>query len=80
MLARQVLQQPFNDDAEAADILIERINGIGDNVRIPRRLSEIGVRPEQIPALVQSSRGNSMNGNPRAIPDAELAAILEAAL
>jgi hypothetical protein len=30
-----------------------------------------------IPALVASSRGNSMDGNPRALADAELTQILE---
>lgn len=76
-LAGRALEQSFDDDAEAVDTLINRIDEIIDNVGIPRRLSEIGVQPDQIPALVQSSRGNSMNGNPREIPETELTTILE---
>ena len=79
-LAGHVLDQSFNDDNEAAEALIDRIESLVRNVGIPGKLSELGVQREQIPALVQSSRGNSMNGNPREIPDSDLSAILEANL
>jgi alcohol dehydrogenase class IV len=79
-LATGVLEQPGDDEATAADMFIERINAMIDNVGIPKRLSETGVRREQVPTLVRSSRGNSMNGNPREISDTELATILEAVL
>ena len=45
-------------------------------VGVPRRLSELGIRREQIPSLVRDSRGNSMSGNPRDLDDAELEALL----
>ncbi len=67
-------------DAAAAEKLIERIDLIAARIGIPRRLADVGVRAEQIPALVRDSRGNSMNGNPRPIADDELAQILEARL
>ena len=62
---------------ERAQAVIMRINALVDELKIPRRLSEIGVRREQIPFLVRDSRGNSMSGNPRELSDAELTQILE---
>lgn len=79
-LANTVLDQPIDNESAAADALIERINAICHSVDIPVRLSELGVRREQIPDLVKSSRGNSMNGNPRELSDVELTDILETAL
>jgi len=59
------------------DALIDAIETICNRIGIPRRLSQLGVTGEQIPAIVQSSRGSSMSGNPRELCDAELAEILE---
>ena len=64
-------------DDDAADAAIRTVREIGERVGIPQRLSDIGVMPEQIPDVVRSSRGNSMNGNPRELSDGELTAILE---
>jgi alcohol dehydrogenase class IV len=63
-------------DEAAADALIGRIENLCRTIGISPRLGEIGVRAEQIPALVAQSRGNSMNGNPRDLSDDELTAIL----
>jgi alcohol dehydrogenase class IV len=65
------------DDSSAADAFIAHIESVCHNIGIPRTLSEIGVEPRHLPDLVHGSRGNSMSGNPRAIADAELTAILE---
>ena len=62
------------------DALIRRIETICDRIGIPRRLSQLGVTREQIPAIVQGSRGSSMSGNPRELSDAELTDILEGIL
>ena len=62
---------------EAIEVLIGEIEGICERIGIPRRLSELGVRREQIPDLVKSSRGSSMSGNPRELSDEELTAVLE---
>jgi alcohol dehydrogenase class IV len=62
---------------EAVDVLIREIEALCDRVGVPRRLSELGVRPEQIPALVRDSRGSSMSGNPRELTDQELTTFLE---
>ncbi|QDT26924.1 iron-containing alcohol dehydrogenase [Gimesia panareensis] len=67
-------------DAEAADAFIDQIQALNDQIGIPRTLSELGVTPEQIPDLVAGSRGNSMRGNPREIPDEELTQILQGLL
>jgi alcohol dehydrogenase class IV len=40
-------------------------------------LSQVGVTREQLPAIVASSRGSSMSGNPRQLTDDELLAVLE---
>jgi alcohol dehydrogenase class IV len=62
---------------EHTQAAIARIDTLLDELKIPRRLSEIGVKREQIPVLVRDSRGNSMSGNPREISDEELTRILE---
>ncbi|WP_145427158.1 iron-containing alcohol dehydrogenase [Symmachiella dynata] len=64
----------------AVDAGIARIQAICDEVKIPHTLTEIGVSAEQIPEIVKSSRGNSMNGNPLELSDAELTRILEGML
>ena len=64
----------------AAQLLIDRIESLCRQVGVPERLGALGVRPEQVPALVQGSRGASMSGNPRELSDAELTQILEDAL
>ncbi len=66
--------------AAAVDAGIARIQKICDEVKIPHTLTEIGVSAEQIPEIVKSSRGNSMNGNPLELSDAELTQILEGML
>ena len=61
----------------AAQAALETIVELAAEIQIPRRLSEIGVRAEEIPQLVPASRGNSMNGNPRDVTDDELRTLLE---
>ena len=62
---------------QAVETLICEMEKLCDAVGVPRRLSQVGVRREQIPALVADSRGSSMSGNPRELSDEQLAAILE---
>jgi alcohol dehydrogenase class IV len=64
-------------DEEAADQLVLHIEALCDRVKVPRRLSQVGAAAGQIPALVRSSRGASMSGNPRDLSDDELTRILE---
>jgi alcohol dehydrogenase len=79
-LARAALPIGSMNDAEAADALLERIDGLCAYLKVPAKLSQVGVTADQFDDLVQGSRGNSMNGNPRQLDDAELRAILEARL
>ena len=62
---------------ERVDRVLWRVDTLLIELGIPRRLSMIGVRREQIPAIVRDSRGNSMSANPRAMMDDELTQILE---
>ena len=68
------------DDESMAGYAVEFISNLCARVNIPQRLSEIGVAADQLPAIVQSSRGNSMSGNPRNLSDDELQGLLEGML
>jgi alcohol dehydrogenase class IV len=70
-------ESSFRSLDDAVDHLIEAISSLCDRVGVPRRLSQIGVRADQIPAIVRDSRGSSMSGNPRDLSDEELTEILE---
>ncbi len=72
-----VNDQSLVDEDEAADRFIARIDELARRIGVPARLSQIGVVPDQIPALVKGSRGNSMDGNPRDVSDEELSGLLE---
>lgn len=63
--------------AEAVDALVAEVEKLCDRVGVPRRLSQVGVSHDQIPAIVKSSRGSSMSKNPRDVSDKELTRILE---
>jgi alcohol dehydrogenase class IV len=70
-------RSPTTSRRDAVEVLIREIEKICDRIAIPRRLLQLGVRREQIPTIVKSSRGSSMSGNPRELSDDELTAILE---
>lgn len=75
-LARGALDGRWQSDAEAADAFVAAIDGLAAKLGVPKRLSELGVRREQIPDLVAGARGNSMNGNPVQLSDAEFERLL----
>jgi len=70
-------QGPSTKPDEAVEVLIAEVEKLCDAVGAPRRLSDLGVSGEMIPAIVASSRGSSMSGNPRELSDEELTQILE---
>ena len=72
-------RSPTTSRHDAVDVLIREIENICNRIGIPQKLSQLGVRREQIPELVKSSRGSSMSGNPRELSDEELTDILEEA-
>lgn len=71
------IQGPTNTPEGAVDALIAHVESICDEVGVPRRLSDLDISADQIPALVASSRGSSMSGNPQELSDEELTQILE---
>jgi alcohol dehydrogenase class IV len=71
---------PTESPAEAVQLLIERIEQLCRLVKVPQRLSEVGVTRQQLPDVVRGSRGSSMSGNPRMLSDAELLDVLEGVL
>jgi alcohol dehydrogenase class IV len=64
-------------ERQQAAAVAGKIESLLAELKVPRRLSQIGVTREQIPAIVRDSRGNSMSGNPRELSDEELTRILE---
>lgn len=80
VLGELLCGQHFSSPQEASRAGIEKIEEIAAAIKIPTTLSSLSVRAEQIPALVASSRGNSMSGNPRELSDEELSSTLEAML
>lgn len=64
----------------AADAFVAAIDELCALVEAPRRLSALGVRREHLPQLVRASHGNSLDGNPVALSDQQLQAVLEQAL
>ena len=66
-----------SDDA-ATEFVIQIVEHLCEQIMIPKSLTAIGVSHDQIPAIVASSRGNSMSGNPKEISDDELTTLLQA--
>ncbi len=79
-LAEASLARSFKSDSAAADALSQAIDELSETLGIPRRLSQLGVRGDQLPAIVEGSRGNSLSGNPRPVSPEELRELLEAML
>ena len=79
-LAEVITGNRYDSIESASQAVVEWSEGLAERIGIPRRLSEIGVERNELDAIVQSSQGNSMNGNPKEISNEELKAILEAML
>ncbi len=74
-------KSPTEAPEKAVDALIDEIEGLCRRVGVPARLGQVGVRPEQIPAIAEESlQSSSMKGNPRELSLEELTAILEGLL
>jgi alcohol dehydrogenase class IV len=76
-LARATQVSGSSSDGLAADAFLAHINALCSDLHVPTKLAQVGVRADQLDDLVRGSRGNSMNGNPRQLDDAELRALLE---
>ena len=80
LLCAYLFPRPMKTPAGAAATFLKEIESLCDRVGVPRRLSQVGVTREHIPALVKSSRGASMSGNPCELSDAQLTEIIESLL
>lgn len=59
---------------------IQYIKNLLRTFHIPLKLSEIGISKKDIPPIVKSTRGSSLNNNPRKVTPELLAELLESAL
>lgn len=67
-------------DRDEAEAFIARIERLCHDAGVPRRLADLGLRPERIEWLAENSRGASMRGNPRELDVDSLRRILVEAL
>lgn len=79
-LGEALCGRTFRTPAEGAAAVTEKVEELCEAVGIPRRLRDLGVRREQLPAIVEGSHGSSLSGNPVKLADEELGAILESIL
>ena len=79
-LERAVAPDASRNDAAAADAFVDRIARLCLVAGVPRRLSELGVTPDQLDWLAENSGGTSMRGNPVQLSPAELRSLLAAML
>jgi alcohol dehydrogenase class IV len=79
-LERAVAPDASRNDAAAADSFVDRIERLCRIAGVPRRLSEVGVAPDQLDWLAENSGGTSMRGNPVQLSPAELRSLLTAML
>lgn len=62
----------FANEEDAVETLLYEICMLCNTLKIPRRLSEVGIRKEQLPQITTDSRGHSMSGNPRTLSEEEI--------
>ncbi|MDO4568927.1 MAG: iron-containing alcohol dehydrogenase [Planctomycetia bacterium] len=67
----------FPNEEEAIETLLYEVNALLNVLQIPRRLSEAGIREDQLPAIVADSRGSSMSGNPKNLSNEEILHVLK---
>ncbi len=77
ILGKLFAKNPHLSKEDAIAASISHVEALCDDLSIPKRLRDLGVRKEQLNDIVVGSRGNSMNGNPRVLTDEELYSILE---
>jgi alcohol dehydrogenase class IV len=77
LLSRATDRDVSADDAEAAEALIARIEGLCAAAGTPRRLRDVGLARDRLGWLAENSGGASMRGNPVPLDAATLRPILE---
>ncbi len=74
-------EPPGDDPPRLARRAVERVRALEREIGIPERLSDVGVRAEQIPALTEKANEDaSHQANPRPCTRADLEVLLRAAL
>lgn len=80
-LARSIGVAPSgsSDQPDESDVtkLEDAVRTLCRHLEIPERLSDLGIRSTDLPALVEGSHGNSRSGNPHPITDSEVQSLLE---
>ena len=76
-LANFLLPPSRNYGLARIDEFIDQIKNICQNLHMPTRLKDLGVKKELLPLIARDSQGNSMNGNPKTLTQTELIDILE---
>lgn len=75
-LSPLVTGRVWRPEDAAVSAVIEHIEELNRQLKIPAKLSALGVTAQHVPELVKASRGNSMSGNPRDLSDDELSDVL----
>lgn len=70
-------KEEFEDGKAAALFLADKIESLCREIGIPLRLSQLGVKMEDLPTIVRGSRGTQMQYNPKDLTDEEIYRILE---
>lgn len=67
----------FDDENKAATAGIEFVKSLSEKIGIPVNLKGYGIEKKDLPALVRSSHGSSMRGNPVELLDDQIMELLE---
>ena len=78
-VGRLLTRQSDLDDRAAIAALLQTLEDWTCRLKLPR-LSDFGVRSDDIPRIVAASRGSSMKTNPIVLTDAEIAEVVAARL
>ncbi|MFX1298960.1 MAG: iron-containing alcohol dehydrogenase, partial [Promethearchaeota archaeon] len=66
--------------SELIEMGIEFIRNLLETVHLPTKLHEIGIKEEDIPLIINNTKGSSLDNNPRTAGPEELTRILQNAL
>jgi alcohol dehydrogenase class IV len=76
----QAMGQHGDSDEEIAQKSINMVRNMLSEMKLPRCLSEFGISKDDIPLIIKSARGSSLNNNPRPATPEALQEILLSAL
>jgi len=76
-IGRILTDRSIDDDRQAALEGIEYVREISRKMNIPSDLKEFSIDEQDLPLLAQSSKGNSMSGNPVEMSDQDIINLLK---